>query len=534
MNEFARLFEALDRTTSTNVRVEAMVDYFSRVQPRDAAWAVYFLCGRKPKRSISTKQLCEWAAELTKVPDWLFAECYDTVGDLAETIALLLPAPASKSATGLAEWIEGQLLPMKSWTEAKRRKAVEEAWSNWDATERLIANKLITGGFRVGVSQLLVVRALAQFCRVPANTLAHRLMGEWTPTAEFFTRLISPESTVSEVSKPYPFFLAHPLDQEPQRLGDAHDWLAEWKWDGIRAQLIRRQGGTFLWSRGEELVTDRYPELMPLAEALPNGTVLDGELLPWKDGGVRPFADLQKRIGRKSLTRKLLVEIPVSFMAYDLLELASADFRGEPLSKRRDRLEQLLASHPHERLLLSPVVKFNSWEELREARITSRVRRVEGLMLKRRESPYRVGRVRGDWWKWKIEPLTMDAVLTAAQRGHGKRASLYTDYTFSVWDGEALVTIAKAYSGLSDAEIRQVDSFVRANTLEKFGPVRLVKPHLVFELGFEGIQASSRHKSGIAVRFPRILRPRPDKTAAEADTLDQLRRLLIASSGRQA
>jgi DNA ligase-1 len=533
MNEFARLFEALDRTTSTNVRVDAMVDYFARVQPSDAAWAVYFLCGRKPKRTISTNQLCQWAAGLTKIPDWLFAECHDAVGDLAETIALLLPAPASKAATGLAEWVEGQLLPMKSWNEEKRRKAVEDAWSNWDATERLIANKLITGGFRVGVSQLLVVRALAQFCGVPANTIAHRLMGEWTPSAEFFTRLISAESMVSEVSRPYPFFLAHPLDQEPQRLGDPGEWQAEWKWDGIRAQLIRRRGGTFLWSRGEELVTDRYPELMPLAEALPDGTVLDGELLPWREGGVRPFAELQKRIGRKSVTRKLLVEIPVSFMAYDLLEWAGTDFRGEPLSRRRDRLEQLLARHPHDQLLLSPAIAFDSWEKMQAAWNSSRARRVEGVMLKRRDSPYRVGRVRGDWWKWKVETLTMDAVLTAAQRGHGKRASLYTDYTFSVWDGDALVTIAKAYSGLTDAEIREVDSFVRANTLEKFGPVRVVKPHLVFELGFEGIRPSTRHKSGIAVRFPRILRPRPDKTAAEADTLDQLRRLLVATSGRQ-
>jgi DNA ligase-1 len=531
MNEFARLFEALDRTTSTNVRVDAMVDYFARAQPSDAAWAVYFLCGRKPKRIITTTQLCQWVMELTKIPDWLFAECYDAVGDLAETIALLLPAPASRAATGLAEWVEGQLLPMKNWTEDERRKAVETAWTTWDATERLIANKLITGGFRVGVSQLLVVRALAKLSGVPANTIAHRLMGEWTATTEFFTHLISPESTVSEVSRPYPFFLAHPLDQESQRLGDPGEWQAEWKWDGIRAQLIRRRGATFLWSRGEELVTDRYPELTPLAEALPNGTVLDGELLPWKDGGVRPFADLQKRIGRKSLTRKLLEEIPVSFMAYDILELVGADVRGEPLSERRDRLEQLLAWHPHERLLLSPAIAFTSWGELKEAWNTSRVRRMEGLMLKRRDSPYRVGRVRGDWWKWKIEPLTMDAVLTAAQRGHGKRASLYTDYTFSVWDGEALVTIAKAYSGLNDAEIRQVDSFVRANTLEKFGPVRVVKPQLVFELGFEGIQASTRHTSGIAVRFPRILRPRPDKTAAEADALEQLRRLLVEKGG---
>ncbi len=531
MNEFAQLFAALDQTTSTNGKVDAMVEYFGRTRAADAAWAVYFLCGRKPKRIVTTTQLRQWVTEVTSVPEWLFAECYDAVGDLAETIALLLPPPASNASIGLAQWIEQQLLPMNTWSEEERKTTVLKAWNTWGSVERLIGNKLMTGGFRVGVSQLLVVRALARWSGVPATTIAHRLMGEWTPAPEFFTQLTAAESALADLSRPYPFFLAHPLEDTPEDLGEPGEWQAEWKWDGIRAQLVRRRGETFLWSRGEELVTDRYPELVLMAKGLPSGTVLDGELLPWKDGRVLAFADLQKRIGRKSVTKKLLLDVPVSFMAYDLLECASADIRGEPLAERRQRLDQILVDHAHERLLSSPVLAFDSWAELRDRRNASRAHGVEGLMLKRRGSPYRVGRVRGDWWKWKIDPLTMDAVLTAAQRGHGKRASLYTDYTFSVWNGDALVTIAKAYSGLTDAEIREVNAFVRANTLERAGPVRIVKPQLVFELGFEGIQASSRHKSGIAVRFPRILRlvpikppPRPIPWKRYANCWPRLRR----------
>jgi DNA ligase-1 len=532
VKRFAHLFQSLEGTTKTNAKIDAMVDYFRQTPPRDAAWAIYFLCGRKPKRAINSKQLQEWAREVAQLPNWLFAESYDAVGDLAETIALLLPPAQERSDVGLADWVENQLLPMKSWTEVERKEAVIRAWNHWSNTERLIGNKLITGGFRVGVSQSLVVRALAKWSGLPTATLTHRLMGEWSPTEEFLQRLIQIESTIADASKPYPFFLAHPLEGEPNTLGPASDWQAEWKWDGIRSQLISRVGEIFLWSRGEELVTDRYPELRAMATQLPVGTVLDGELLPWKEDRVQPFAELQKRIGRKSVTKKLLSDIPVSFMAYDLLEWNGIDLRETPLRDRREKLETLVREVAHDKLKLSPRIDFVSWEVLLQQRSESRSLGVEGVMLKRLESPYRVGRITGDWWKWKIEPLTMDAVLTAAQPGHGKRASLFTDYTFSVWNGEVLVTVAKAYSGLTDQEIREVDAFVRANTLEKFGPVRTVKPLLVFELGFEGIQSSTRHKSGLAVRFPRILRPRPDKTPQQANTLEELKQLILIAGAR--
>ncbi|MDR3637030.1 MAG: ATP-dependent DNA ligase [Isosphaeraceae bacterium] len=527
MKAFADLYAALDETTKTSVKVAALVRYFESAPRADAAWAVYFLTGRKPKQVVPVARLRTWAAAEAGVPDWLFEESYHVVGDLAEMIALLLPAPSRSSDRALSEWVEQWLLPLRASDEDAQRAAMLRAWAELDDRQRFVWNKLITGAFRVGVSQQLVTRALAEVAGTDAATLAHRLMGAWEPSPSFFDALLAPEGGDADASRPYPFCLAHPLEVSPEDLGPIEPWQAEWKWDGIRSQLIRRAGGTFLWSRGEELVTDRYPEIAAVGPYLPEGTVIDGEILPWLGGEVLPFAQLQRRIGRKSLGKKLLAEVPVVLMAYDLMEDAGVDVRDRPLEWRRARLTELVVGAACDtRLLLSPLVEAETWTELAARRATSRGNSVEGLMLKRHGSPYRVGRVRGDWWKWKVDPHTVDAVLIAAQRGSGKRAGLYTDYTFGVWDEGRLVTIAKAYSGLTDEEIRRVDAFVRRHTVEKFGPVRTVRPDLVFELGFEAIQRSTRHKSGVAVRFPRILRWREDKPAAEADTLDALRALL--------
>ncbi|HEX4589522.1 MAG TPA: ATP-dependent DNA ligase [Gemmataceae bacterium] len=532
MRAFANLYAALDETTKTSEKVAALVRYFKCSPPANAAWTVYFLIGRKPKQVVPTRKLVQWAIEVAGLPEWLFDECYDAVGDLAETIALVLPPAEQSSDLPLRHWVEDVLLPLRQMPEAEQRAALLDAWTQMDRRQRFVWNKLITGAFRVGVSQLLVTRALAQVGGLEQSTVAHRLMGDWVPTPALFERLLAAGASDVDVSRPYPFCLAHPLEADPVELGPVTDWQAEWKWDGIRSQLIRRAGQTFVWSRGEELVTDRYPELRELGNRLPDGTVIDGEILPWGAGGVMPFAQLQRRIGRKTLGKKLLAEVPVALLVYDLLEVRGVDIRAWPLERRRERLQEIVAAEgagglaTAERLRLSPIVTADSWEALAQLRAESRARNVEGLMLKHRGSPYRVGRVRGDWWKWKIEPFTIDAVLIFAQRGNGKRASLYTDYTFGLWSDGKLVPVAKAYSGLTDAEIRQVDAFVRRNTLDKFGPVRSVKPELVFELGFEGIQRSSRHKSGVAVRFPRMLRWRTDKPAAEADTLEALRKLL--------
>lgn len=527
MKAFADLYAALDETTKTNEKIAAMSRYFSSAPPGDVAWTVHFLIGRRPKRLIETRKLVEWAMAEAGIPDWLFGECYQAVGDLAETIALLLPPAQSSTDLPLHRWVEEYLLPLRDWDDESRRKALLSAWRAMSDRQRFAWNKLITGEFRVGVSQNLVVRALSDASGVPAAVLAHRLMGDWQPTADFTTQILAREAADADVSRPYPFFLAYPLEGPVEELGDVHDWQVEWKWDGIRSQLIRRQWRTFLWSRGEELITDRFPELEAAGALLPEGTVLDGEVLAWKNSAPLPFAQMQRRIGRKELGPKILAEVPVVLVAFDLIEHGGQDVRQEPLSWRRDELERLIAATGSEsHLVISPIVQGPAWEELARTREEARGRGVEGFLLKRRRSPYRVGRRRGDWWKWKINPYSVDAVLIYAQPGNGRRASLFTDYTFGVWDGGELVPFAKAYSGLTDEEIRQVDAFVRSNTLEKFGPVRRVKPELVFELAFEGIQRSTRHRSGIAVRFPRMARWRTDKKAEDADSIETIRALL--------
>jgi DNA ligase 1 len=521
---FAELYTALDETTKTNQKVAALKRYLETAQPADAAWAVNFLIGRRPKRLLESRKLAQWAVEEAGIPDWLFGECYQAVGDFAELIALLLPPAAASTDLPLRYWVEERLLPLRDADDDARRASLVAAWREMDERQRFAWNKLITGEFRVGVSQNLVIRAVAEVTGATPEAAAHRLMGDWQPSAEFWRGLLAPDTSASDISRPYPFCLAYPLGGNVENLGDIGQWQVEWKWDGIRAQLIRRQGRTFVWSRGEELMTDRFPELEALGALLPEGTAIDGEVMPWKDGAPLPFAQMQRRIGRKVLGPKILAEVPVVLVAFDLLEYEGQDVRERPIEWRRAQLERI--APPGTALVLSPLVRADSWDALHQLRQESRQRKVEGFMLKRLGSPYRVGRRRGDWWKWKIEPYSVDAVLIYAQPGSGRRASLFTDYTFGIWDNGKLVPFAKAYSGLSDEEIREVDAFVRRNTVERHGPVHVVKPELVFELAFEGIQESSRHKSGIAVRFPRMARWRHDKKPDEADTIETIRALL--------
>ncbi|MGO4478447.1 ATP-dependent DNA ligase [Massilia sp. 2TAF26] len=542
MREFARLYADLDETTATNRKLEALQDYFEHAAPENAAWAVYFLAGGKPRQAVPTKVLREAAIAYAGLDEWLFEECHAAVGDTAETIAHILPAPKRHSDVGLAVWMEERIGPLRGADPGFIREKLFEYWDELTWRERFLFVKLIGGGFRVGVSKLLVTRALAAIAAVDAKLIAQRLMG-WTdgrvrPTATGFLQLIAAQSEDEHKlrgGQPYPFFLAHQLQGEPSELGDMADWQVEWKYDGIRAQLVRRGGQNYLWSRGEDLITERFPELAALG--LPDGTVVDGEVLIWTGGDApAPFADLQKRIGRKTLSSKLLAELPAVLLAYDLLELDGVDLRSLPQHERRALLETLVTGVAKPQLRISPLVTADTWDDLAGLREESRARGVEGMMLKARNARYGVGRTKdvGTWWKWKIDPYAVDAVLIYAQPGSGRRASLYTDYTFAVWDGEGeqrrLVPFAKAYSGLTDAEIRQVDATIRRTTVEKFGPVRSVKPTMVFELGFEGIALSPRHKAGIAVRFPRILRRRDDKAVEEADTLDTLKGLLQAAS----
>lgn len=567
MKAFAALFQQLDATTSQTAKQAALVAYLRSADAADAAWAVYFLAGGKPRQMVPTRQLKALAQAAAGLPEWLFDESYEAVGDLAETLALLLPPPtAPEPDAPLAGWMQ-RLLPLRGLPPDAQAEALRAQWTTLVPAQRFVYFKLITGNFRVGVSRLQVVQALAQVSGVDAKRIAHRLMGYTQvgrqPQAADYAALVAPAEAVDGAppadgaeGHPYPFFLAHPFNQPVAEmhalLGPVQDWQVEWKWDGIRAQIVRRAGAVWVWSRGEELVTDRFPELAEAAQKiLPDGTVIDGEILVWLPGepSPRPFADLQKRLGRKTLTPKLLRELPVVLVAYDLLEQAGLDLRQEPQHRRRELLEALLPPQPTaapatqdpapaQTLRLSPLLTGADWPDLARQREAARSLGTEGFMLKHRTAAYGVGRTKdvGVWWKWKIDPMSVDAVLIYAQRGHGRRASLYTDYTFAVWSGpqgdpaRQLVPFAKAYSGLTDAEMAQVDAIIRKTTRETFGPVRSVEATQVFELGFEGIARSPRHKSGIAVRFPRMLRWRKDKPVAEADTLHTLAMLLPESA----
>jgi DNA ligase-1 len=533
---FAQLFLSLDETNKTNEKVKVLKDYFASVPDTDKMHMLALFSGRKPKRQINSTLVRNWAIEASHIPAWLFEESYHVVGDLAETMSLLMPQNVGSSNKTLTEWI-AEINALSNKTEEEKKTWLLNSWAMLDSSERFVFNKLLTGSFRVGVSQNLVIKALSEISDIDAPTLTHRIMGNWVPETYQYAELIQEQGASDDISRPYPFFLAYPIQETSEKqksaedlkiaLGDESDWQAEWKWDGIRSQLIKRNGEIFIWSRGEDLSTDKFPELHPFLTALPDGTAIDGELLSFQNGLPMPFNVLQTRIGRKNLNKKILEDSPVAVIAYDCLEFKGEDIRTKTQAERRQVLEQLQAATPFpDKFHISALIPFNTWDELCEIRGQSRAMIAEGIMLKRKSATYQVGRKRGDWWKWKIDPLSVDAVMIYAQKGHGRRADLYTDYTFAVWDGDKLVPFAKAYSGLTDAEINKVDCFVKRNTLEKFGPVRTVKPELVFEIGFEGINKSTRHKSGIALRFPRILRWRLDKPKEEADTIESLKALL--------
>jgi DNA ligase-1 len=521
MDQFSTLFLALDTTTKTNIKLKALFNYFANSSETDTLWALWLLSGNTVRRAVTSTQLKDWAAEAANIPRWLFDESYIRVGDLGETVSLLLVQTRTNAPDlSLTAWMN-EIAALHDQSESRRKAYITGAWERLNQSQRFLFTKLITGSFRVGVSRGLVIRALAGHLNTDAASLQHALTGNWHPLDTTLQILIDSQGANIH---PYPFFLASPV-KDVAKLGNISDWQYEWKWDGIRGQIVKRDSQIALWSRGEELVSQQFPELIEASHSLPDGTVIDGEIMPWRDGAL-PFAILQTRLGRKTVTPRLIANAPVAFIAYDLLEHNGIDIRQVSQDERRNHLEEVVENTHQTIFQISPLLHAASWDEFAKLQMSARTHRTEGLMIKRRSSPYRVGRVRGDWWKWKVAPLSVDAVMINAQRGHGRRSGVYSDYTFAVRDGEQLVPFAKAYSGLSDAEIALVDQFVKRHTLEKFGPVRSVTATLVFEIGFEGIAASNRHKSGVAVRFPRILRPRPDKPVEEIDTIETLQQLL--------
>lgn len=532
MLHFSELFTAIDQTTSTNEKIDALVTYFGKAPANDVIWCVALLSGRRPKRTVKRQEIWQWSSEISGLPHWLLDETYHIVGDLAETISLVLPEYPYSATTTLYE-IMRSLIALEQENEDARKDFVTGMWLQLSRQELLVFNKLITGGFRMGVSDKIVIKALAKYYEIEENIVAHRLSGQWDPLTNNIADMLALQETVKDVSRPYPFYLAYPIESSPDQLGDVKQWMVERKYDGIRGQIIVRDGQLFIWSRGEDLMTSKFIEFQHLADLLPNGTVIDGEILPIIDSMIQPFHVMQTRIGRKNVTKKALAEAPLQMICYDLLENHAIDIRHLSLLERRTLLETVVntvkVTDPLAPIQLSPLIACDSWDAVAQARRQSREYHCEGLMLKRINSAYKTGRKRGDWWKWKVNPLSIDGVLLYAQRGHGRRANLYTDFTFAVWDGDSLVPFAKAYSGLTDKELVEVDSWIKKHTIEKFGPVRSVTPELVFEIGFEGINPSPRHKSGIALRFPRILRWRLDKTIKEADTLTQLQAFLKAA-----
>jgi len=524
---FAKLVTNVSTSTKTNDKLQSLVDYFAVAPDSDKVWVIAIFSGRRPRRAVNSRLMRDWCTEITNFPSWLFDECYHTVGDLAETLALLLPETKQQDQINksLSHYLE-VFIQIEKQDEEIRKKFILDSWNQMSRDERFVFNKLITGSFRIGVSQKTIVNALAKTVELSASVIAHRISGNWDPVTTTFEDLLSEAASVSDFSKPYPFYLAYALEENPESLGEPADWQAEWKWDGIRGQMIKRNNELFVWSRGEELMTDKFPEYFILKDLLPDGIVIDGEIIPAVDGKPLPFSVLQTRIGRKNIGKKQLLDAPICFFAYDLLEYNGEDIRNLTMQERREILEKIILPIRNRSIQISEIIHFDSWKQLEETRAHSREMNSEGIMLKRKNSDYKVGRKRGDWWKWKIDPLTIDCVMVYAQKGSGRRSNLYTDYTFAVKDGDQLVTFTKAYSGLTDKEFAQVDNFVKRNSIEKFGPVRTVKPELVFEIAFEGIAASNRHKSGVALRFPRMSRWRKDKTVDEINTIEDLKAML--------
>ena len=539
LNKFSKLFEDLDSNNSSNKKVNSLTKYFKLNNNLNNILTIYLLIGKKNKRFISGKSLREYYANIYKIPKWLIDECYSKVGDSAEVISLLLQDKLLekniKDDISLNELINEILPKLKKLDENKKKLYIKSLWEKISKDNQLIFNKILSGTFRIGVSKGLVVKAISNMTGVDESIILHRLMGELEPIEETYMFLINQKLEQKELDyKPYPFQLANTFDERIKETISVDKYQFESKWDGIRSQIIKRSNNISIWTRGEELVNKTFPELIKIISHFKNDFVLDGEILIWDENKNRPknFSLLQKRLGRKSPSLKIQKDLPVVFMAYDILEINGKDIRSKILSERRNILEKSFSNLISEdksiigKIKITKLHQISNWIDLEEVKNSARKSNTEGLVIKDKQSEYVPGRKKGNWWKYKIDPMQLDGVLIYARPGSGKRADLYTDYSFGIWEDNKLVKFANAYSGLNNEEIRELDKWIRRNTLEKFGPVRSVKPELVFEISFDNIQISKRHKSGIALRFPRITKWRRDKNIMEADNLENALKMI--------
>ena len=533
MRAFARLLDQLAFTPSRNAKLVLLRDYLGHAPDPERGWALASLTGAL-RFDAAKPAFIRKAAEARLDPQ-LFALSYDFVGDLAETVALIWPVrPGANREPELPEVVE-------SLRTASRREVqiLLERWLDaLDATGRWALLKLLTGGLRIGVSARLAKQALAGLGGIAVADIEEVWHSQQPPYGDLFAWLEkrSERPTIDAPGRFRPVMLAQAIDEESDFVRyHAADYAAEWKWDGIRVQAVNERGQRRLYSRTGEDIAAAFPDVIA---ALDFAGVIDGELLIFNDGHAAPFGDLQQRLNRKTADAKLLTKFPAGVRAYDLLMDGESDLRQLPFAERRKKLEALVVRLNNPRIDLSPLQSFASWEELAKLRSDpppGDPRIAEGLMLKRWDSIYEAGRPKGPWFKWKRDPHLIDAVLMYAQRGHGKRSGFYSDYTFGVWREDAngdraLTPVGKAYFGFTDEELKRLDKFVRDNTVERFGPVRAVRADkdfgLVLEIAFEGLQRSTRHKSGVAMRFPRVNRIRWDKPAREADELPTLEKML--------
>lgn len=524
MKFYAELYKALKRNNRESDILELLIDYFSKVCERDKIWTLYILSEGKVKKKFRSQLLKECACEYTGIPDWLFEESYRFTGDLIETLSLILPEKETDSHRTLSGWMDF-VNTINLTDESEMKEKIIKAWKDLDHSEKYVFNKLITGSLRSGLKDKVLIKALSEFFNIEPNIIARRLKSEWHPDKISFKELFSGDDPNDVISKPYAFFTEEVMETESEELGLPGDWLAEWKFTGIRVQIIFRQGDIFIWTEDEDLITDKFPEFENLKNILPEGTVFEGVLLCYGNGKPLPLTYLKTRTGRKNINRKTMIEFPVVFIAYDILEYNGNDIRHKVLAERKEIISNIKSQISNSELLkFSQEINFKDWEELRKMRAKSGDFKAKGILLKKKIS-VRLPECKDKFLIWKPEPLSIDTVLIYAMKG--ERTDLFTEYTFGIWDEGKLVSIAKVNSGLTEVEIREVSEFVKNNTLEKFGPVRTVKPELVFEIAFESISESKRHKSGLVLHLPGITRWKKDKKIEEVFILENLKKLIL-------